>query len=234
MKHVCSKLLISFLLQVVENAEGMLLAPYKYCITETQLCVHQVFVCLHVCVLMDQCSLQASQGNNLGSHSCLLGPWIEVVISSGHVACSHSHALESRFSSTHALWRVRTHTNGGALMNPFAHMPTPSPEWSSRRACLCQQMSGRRCVFLCLSLQSFHPLLQRRPICLWPCFILAPTPSPPHTPNHLRVCHCVCCDTCKEVKSAPHLVQECINLTAYMVDKTDLSPSHYYSVLMTG
>lgn len=57
--------------------------------------------------------------------------------------------------------------------------PPPPPEWPSRRACLCQQMSGRRCVFLCLSLHSFHPLLQRLPICLWPRFISAHSNLPP-------------------------------------------------------
>lgn len=62
-------------------------------------------------------------------------------------------------------------------------LPHPHPR-PSRRACLCQQMSGRRCVFLCLSLRSFHLLLQRLPICLWPRFISSHS-SPPHThPPH--------------------------------------------------
>lgn len=63
-------------------------------------------------------------------------------------------------------------THKEALLNLQAPTPaTPPPVRPSRRACLCQQMSGRRCVFLCLSLHSFHLLLQWLPICLWPRFI---------------------------------------------------------------
>lgn len=79
-----------------------------------------------------------------------------------------------------------------ALLNrrPRTRPPPPPPRGPSRRACLCQQMSGRRCVFLCLPLHSFHLLLQRLPICLWPRFIsshssppLLPSHSPPPTPE---------------------------------------------------
>lgn len=123
----------------------------------------------------------------LGSCPCLLGPWKEVVISPGHVARSHSHWIQfcvdrHKHTCIHAqrasfeLVHTRTHT----------HTSPPSPEWPSRRACLCQQMSGRRCVFLCLSLHSFHLLLQRLPICLWPCFISAHSNlSPKRTPVRL-------------------------------------------------
>jgi len=119
---------------------------------------------------------------------------MEVVISPGHVACSHSHALGYSFTQTHKepLFELSlSHTHA------HTHTPTPSPEWLSRRACLCQQMSGRRCVFLCRSLHSFHPLLQRLPICLWPCFISALSNLPP------RGCLCVCCITVRGVGKKP-------------------------------
>lgn len=69
-----------------------------------------------------------------------------------------------------------SHTNTRTQRAPFelALTPTPSPEWPRRRACLCRQMSGRRCVFLSISLASFHLLLQRPPVCLRPCFHFSP------------------------------------------------------------
>lgn len=130
----------------------------------------------------------------LGSCSCLLSPWKEVVIRLGHVACSHSHF------DTNSHRRGHRHTCAKeALLNLYTHVPTPSPEWPSGRACLCQQMSGRRCVFLCLLLYSFHLLLQRLPICLWSCFIAAhftPHPHPMRMIVHLlyyRHCGIVYC-----------------------------------------
>lgn len=88
--------------------------------------------------------------------------------------CMFAFALGRRLART----RVHARTHKGALLNSDA--PTPSPARPGRRACLCQQMSGRRCVFLCLSLRSFHLLLQRLPICLRPRFISSH--SSPHTP----------------------------------------------------
>lgn len=51
----------------------------------------------------------------------------------------------------------------------------------------------------CLSLHSFHPLLQRLPICLWPCYISAQSNLPP------RGRQCVCCITGRGWKAEhPH------------------------------
>lgn len=94
--------------------------------------------------------------------------------------CVFSFTLGYGFARTHML--ARTHKE--ALLN--SHAPTPSPAQPSGRACLCQQMSGRRCVFLCLSLHSFHLLLQRLHICLRPRFISSHSNTPPphtHTPT---------------------------------------------------
>lgn len=77
-----------------------------------------------------------------------------------------------------------------------ANLPPPHPPTTARptrRACLCQQMSGRRCVFLCLSLHSFHLLLQRLPICLWPRFISSHSSLSPPTNQHPRGQQWVCC-----------------------------------------
>lgn len=79
----------------------------------------------------------------------------------------------------HIETQTHTQTRTKGLFRTRTHTSTPSPEWPSRRACLCQQMSGRRCVFLRLLRHSFHPLLQRLPICLWPCFISAHSNLPP-------------------------------------------------------
>lgn len=100
-----------------------------------------------------------------GSRSCLLG-----LLKRGRYQpqsrCVFSFTLGYRFARTHMC------THKEALLNLQAPTPaTPPPVRPSRRACLCQQMSGRRCVFLCLSLHSFHLLLQWLPICLWPRFI---------------------------------------------------------------
>lgn len=95
--------------------------------------------------------------------------------------CMFAFTLGYRFcTDTHA----RMHKE--ALLN--SHAPTPPLRGGpSRRACLCQQMSGRRCVFPCLSLHSFHLLLQRLPICLQPRFISShssPPPTQPPPPHH--------------------------------------------------
>lgn len=82
------------------------------------------------------------------------------------------------FTCTGIQFHIHTYARTKSFFRTLAHTLTPSPEWPSRRACLCQQMSGRRCVFLCLLRHSFHPPLQRLPICLWPCFISAHS-SPP-------------------------------------------------------
>lgn len=138
-----------------------------------------------VACLIDQCSLRASQGDILGAARVYLAPEKRLLsaLVTLHVLihtriqfcaerCKHTciHAQRASFE----------------LIHTHSHTSTPSPEWPSRRACLCQQMSGRRCVFLCLSLHSFHLLLQRLPICLWPCFISAHSNLPPkRTPVRL-------------------------------------------------
>lgn len=127
--------------------------------------------CVYVC-LIDQCSLRASQGNILGGAHVYSAPekrllsalvTLHVLIHTRIQFCIDTHGRMHKEPLLNSHTHTRVHT----------HAPTPSPEWPSRRACLCQQMSGRRCVFLCISLHSFHLLLQRLPICLWPCFISA-------------------------------------------------------------
>lgn len=146
-----------------------------------------VLLCIYAC-LIDQCSLQASQGNILGA---------------AHVYSAPEKRLLSALVTLHVLihtWiqfrigadrHTCTHAHKEPLLNSHTHTPTPSLEWPCRRACLCQQMSGRRCVFRCLSLRSFHLLLQRLPICLWPCFISAHSNIPPRG----RQCVCNTTDT---------------------------------------
>lgn len=90
------------------------------------------------------------------------------------------------FTCTGIQFHIHTYARTKSFFRTLAHTLTPSPEWPSRRACLCQQMSGRRCVFLCLLRHSFHPPLQRLPICLWPCFISAHSSPPPR--GRQRVC----------------------------------------------
>lgn len=108
--------------------------------------------------------------------------------------------------------------------------PTPSPEWPSRRACLCQQMSGRRCVFLCLSLHSFHPLLQRLPICLWLCFISAHS----NPPLHPRGC-CVCCITGRGGVESANTPRQCYSSATaqpFKIRLVRLGPGSYYGVVL--
>lgn len=117
----------------------------------------------------------------------------------GHVYLASEKRLLSASVTLHVRIRTGTptrtdthaRTHKGALLN--SHAPTPSPARPGRRACLCQQMSGRRCVFLCLSLRSFHLLLQRLPICLRPRFISSHSSPPPTTNHHPRGQQRVCC-----------------------------------------
>lgn len=136
---------------------------------------------MHVLCLIDRC-LQASQGNITGA--------AHVYLASGKRLLSASVTLHV-LTHTWILICTETHarTHKKALLN--SHAPTPPHCQPSRRACLCQQMSGRRCVFLCLSLRSFHLLLQRLPICLRPRFISSRS-SPPTTPPP-RGQQWVCC-----------------------------------------
>lgn len=104
--------------------------------------------------------------------------------------CMFPFTLGYRFARTH----MRACAQRGAFELARAHVLPPARP--SRRACLCQQMSGRRCVFLCLSLCSFHLLLQRLPICLPPRFILSHSSPPPrsttsHHPRGQQRVYCV-------------------------------------------
>lgn len=147
----------------------MKLFPLKPC-GSTLLCVLQ---CICAC-LIDPCSLQASQSNISGAAHVYSAPEKRLLSApvTLHVLI-HTWIQFRKGADSHTC----THTHKESLLN--SHTPTPSLEWPRRRACLCQQMSGRRCVFRCLSLHSFHLLLQRLPICLWPCFISAHSRIPP-------------------------------------------------------
>lgn len=165
-------------------------APFKSCVN-TALCLHCICACAHLRLFL-----------RVWLTSVLCGPakaisWELPVFTwplkrgcyQPWSRCSFSFTLDTvlrRQTQTHmhtctkSLFWTRTHAH------THTHTSPPSPEWPSRRACLCQQMSGRRCVFLCLSLHSFHLLLQRLPICLWPCFISAHSNlSPKRTPVRL-------------------------------------------------
>lgn len=129
---------------------------------------------MRVLCLIDR-SLRASQGDIMGAAHVYLASE-KRLLSASVTLHVRIHTWIPICTDTHA------HTHKEALLN--SRTPTPSLARPGRRACLCQQISGRRCVFLCLSLHSFHLLLQRLPICLRPHFIsFHPTPAPPPPPT---------------------------------------------------
>lgn len=76
-----------------------------------------------MCVFDGSLFFARQPGQYLGSHSCLLTLWIEVVISPGHVACSHSHELGHSFTQTLAL--TCAHKQGASLEPSYTHTHTP-------------------------------------------------------------------------------------------------------------
>lgn len=138
---------------------------------------------MRVLCLIDR-SLRASQGDIMGASHVYLASE-KRLLSASVTLHVRIHTWIPICTDTHA------HTHKEALLN--SRTPTPSPARPSRRACLCQQISGRRCVFLCLSLHSFHLLLQRLPICLRPHFILSHSSPPTTTNHHPRGQQRVCC-----------------------------------------
>lgn len=133
----------------------------------------------------------------------------------------HSDGVSRRHTHTHTQTR-------SLFLNAFSHTHAHAlPKWPCRRACLCQQMSGRRCVFLCLSLHSFHPLLQRLPICLWPCYISAQSNLPP------RERQCVC-NTREGVESTTIPPQSLLRWrigTTLKIRLVRLGPRSHYEVV---
>lgn len=133
----------------------------------------------------------------------------------------HSDGVSRRHTHTHTQTR-------SLFLNAFSHTHAHAlPKWPCRRACLCQQMSGRRCVFLCLSLHSFHPLLQRLPICLWPCYISAQSNLPPKE----RQCVCITREGVESTTTPPQSLLRWRIGTTLKIRLVRLGPRSHYEVV---